>query len=31
LFDTDFETKWARALATLGVDAAMLSAQTGRA
>lgn len=31
LFDTDFDTKWARALASLGVDAAMLSVQTGRA
>jgi putative transcriptional regulator len=31
LFDTDFDTKWARALASLGVDAARLSTQTGRA
>ena len=31
LFDTDFATKWARALAGLGVDAAMLSGQSGRA
>lgn len=31
LFDADFDTKWARALASLGVDAAMLSVQTGRA
>jgi putative transcriptional regulator len=31
LFDTDFETKWTRALAGLGVDAAMLSGQSGRA
>lgn len=31
LFDTDFDTKWARALASLGVDAAMLSGQVGRA
>ena len=31
LFDTDFDTKWARALAGLGVDAAMLSGQSGRA
>lgn len=31
LFDTDFDTKWARALAGLGIDAAMLSAQSGRA
>jgi len=31
LFDTDFETKWTRALAGLGVDAARLSSQSGRA
>ena len=31
LFDTDFGTKWTRALAGLGVDAAMLSGQSGRA
>lgn len=31
LFDTDFDTKWSRALAGLGVDAAMLSGQSGRA
>ena len=31
LFDRDFETKWTRALAGLGVDAAMLSGQSGRA
>ncbi|MES2862011.1 MAG: YqgE/AlgH family protein [Pseudomonadota bacterium] len=31
LFDRDFDTKWARALAGLGVDAAMLSGQSGRA
>jgi putative transcriptional regulator len=31
LFDTDFDTKWTRALAGLGVDAAMLSGQSGRA
>lgn len=31
VFDTDFATKWARALAGLGVDAAMLSGQSGRA
>jgi putative transcriptional regulator len=31
LFDTDFDTKWARALAGLGVDAARLSSQSGRA
>ncbi|AQR60939.1 hypothetical protein BZG35_04170 [Brevundimonas sp. LM2] len=31
LFDTDFETKWSRALAGIGVDAARLSSQSGRA
>ncbi|MBX9614285.1 MAG: YqgE/AlgH family protein [Caulobacteraceae bacterium] len=31
LFDGDFETKWTRALAGLGVDAARLSSQSGRA
>lgn len=31
LFDTDFDTKWARALAGIGVDAARLSSQSGRA
>jgi len=31
LFDTDFDTKWTRALAGLGVDAARLSSQSGRA
>ena len=31
IFDTDHETKWSRALAGLGVDAAMLSGQAGRA
>lgn len=31
LFDTDFDTKWTRALAGIGVDAAMLSGQSGRA
>ena len=31
LFDTDYDTKWSRALAGLGVDAAMLSGQAGRA
>lgn len=31
LFDTDFGTKWARALAGLGVDAAQLSSQSGTA
>ena len=31
LFDRDFDTKWTRALAGLGVDAAMLSGQSGRA
>lgn len=31
VFDTDFATKWSRALAGLGVDAAMLSGQSGRA
>ena len=31
LFDDDHATKWSRALAGIGVDAAMLSAQGGRA
>ena len=31
IFDTDHESKWSRALAGLGVDAAMLSGQAGRA
>ena len=31
LFDADHATKWTRALAGIGVDAAMLSAQGGRA
>jgi putative transcriptional regulator len=31
LFDIDFDTKWTRALAGLGVDAARLSSQSGRA
>jgi putative transcriptional regulator len=31
IFDTDYEGKWARALATLGVDPAQLSGQAGRA
>ena len=31
IFDADHETKWARALAALGVDAAQLSGQAGRA
>ncbi len=31
LFDRDFESKWSRALAGLGVDAGMLSGQSGRA
>ena len=31
IFDADHETKWARALAGLGVDAGMLSGQAGRA
>ena len=31
IFDADYQTKWARALAGLGVDAARLSAQSGRA
>ena len=31
IFDGDYATKWARALAGLGVDAARLSAQSGRA
>lgn len=31
IFDDDYETKWSRALAGLGVDAARLSAHGGRA
>ena len=31
IFDDNHETKWSRALATLGVDAARLSGQAGRA
>ena len=31
IFDTDYGTKWSRALAGLGVDAARLSSQSGRA
>ena len=31
IFDGDHESKWSRALAGLGVDAAMLSGQAGRA
>jgi putative transcriptional regulator len=31
IFDDDHEAKWSRALAGLGVDAAMLSGQAGRA
>jgi putative transcriptional regulator len=31
IFDTDYEAKWSRALATLGVDPAWLSGQSGRA
>ncbi len=31
LFDNDFGTKWTRALAGMGVDAARLSSQSGRA
>lgn len=31
VFDTDHETKWARALRGIGVNAAQLSAQSGRA
>lgn len=31
IFDGEHETKWSRALAGLGVDAAMLSGQAGRA
>ncbi len=31
IFDTDHDTKWSRALAGLGVDAGMLSGQSGRA
>jgi putative transcriptional regulator len=29
IFDPDYETKWGRALATLGVDPAQLSGQSG--
>lgn len=31
IFDTDYDNKWSRALATLGVDPAWLSGQSGRA
>ena len=31
VFDTDIETKWDRAMAKIGVDAALLSTQAGRA
>jgi putative transcriptional regulator len=31
LFDAEYDTKWSRALAKLGVDPRLLSAQTGRA
>lgn len=31
IFDADYDTKWSRALAALGVDAARLSSQSGRA
>lgn len=31
IFDNDHDSKWSRALASLGVDAAMLSSQAGRA
>lgn len=31
VFDTDYDSKWTRALATLGVDPARLSGQSGRA
>lgn len=31
IFDDDHETKWSRALARIGVDAARLSSQSGRA
>ncbi|MET4685336.1 YqgE/AlgH family protein [Brevundimonas faecalis] len=31
IFDSDYQTKWSRALAGLGVDAARLSAHSGRA
>lgn len=31
IFDNDYDTKWSRALAALGVDAARLSSQSGRA
>jgi len=31
IFDPDYDSKWARALATLGVDPGLLSGQAGRA
>lgn len=31
IFDTDYDVKWSRALATLGIDPANLSGQAGRA
>lgn len=31
IFDADYSTKWSRALAGLGIDAAFLSGQSGRA
>ncbi|RZJ34118.1 MAG: hypothetical protein EON86_19320, partial [Brevundimonas sp.] len=31
IFDTDYDAKWARAVATLGVDPGQLSGQAGRA
>jgi putative transcriptional regulator len=31
VFDPDYEAKWARALATLGIDPGRLSGQAGRA
>lgn len=31
IFDTDYDAKWARAVATLGVDPAQLSGHSGRA
>jgi putative transcriptional regulator len=31
IFDEDYDTKWERALANMGVSAAVLSSQTGRA
>ena len=31
IFDPDYDAKWARALATLGVDPGLLSGQAGRA